>query len=411
MRISTANVYDKTVDTLQRRQLELGDAQDRLSSGKRVMKASDDPAAAARAERALATELRSATSQRSAEASRVLVSQTESALGDAHELLQQAREAMLAAGNATYTGAERAIQADKIQGLRDALFAVANRSDGSGSYLFGGQGSNQPPFIDNPAPTGVQFRGIAGQTQTDADTSLPLSTDGAATWLTSRTGNGVFVTRSASNNVTNLPVTGAVIDAGSVNDPSSLFPVPDTGYRVRFTSATDYTIESFPLATPNAATTQSSGTYVNGGAIEFNGMSFSISGAPVAGDQFEVTPSTPTLNVFAVLDSAVANLKLPNRTGSQISQATNDSLRDIDASMGTLRSARSVAGEVLNRIDTTVDRLATQKLDAQTERSNAEDLDLVDAISAFQSKQTGYDAALKSYSLVQKLSLFQYLNP
>ena len=238
MRISTANQYDSTVDNLQRRQVGLSEAQDRLSSGKRVLRASDDPAAAARAERALVTELRSTTSQRSAEASRVLVTQTESALGDAQELLQQVREAMVAGGNAGYTDAERSIQADKIKGLRDALLALANRSDGSGSYLFGGQGSNQPPFIDSPAPSGVQFSGVAGQTMTDADTSMPLSFDGPAAWLTARSGNGVFVTRSADNSITGNPVAGAVIDAGSVNDPSALFPVADTGYRVRFTSPT-----------------------------------------------------------------------------------------------------------------------------------------------------------------------------
>lgn len=411
MRISTANQYDSTIDNIQRRQIGLSEAQDRLSSGKRVLRASDDPAAAARAERALATELRSSTSQRSAEASRVLVSQTESALGDAYELLQQAREAVVGAGNASYTDAERAIQADKIKGLRDALLAVANRSDGSGSYLFGGQGSNQPPFVDSPAPAGVQFSGIAGQTLTDADTALPLTFDGAGAWLTARTGNGVFVTQSAGNSITGQPVSGAVIDTGSVNDPSALFPVADTGYRVRFTSATAYDIESFPLATPNVVTPVSSGTYMDGRSIDLNGMSFAISGAPVNGDQFELTPSTPSLSVFDVLDNAVANLKQGGRTGAQIAQATSDNLRDIDASMGTLRSARSSAGEVLNRIETVFNRLADQKLNAQTERTNAEDLDLVDAISDFKNKETGYDAALKSYSLVQKLSLFQYLNP
>jgi len=56
------------------------------------------------------------------------------------------------------------------------------------------------------------------------------------------------------------------------------------------------------------------------------------------------------------------------------------------------------------------DRLDAQKLQGQTERSNAEDLDMVQAISDFQNKQSGYDAALKSYSMVQRLSLFQYLN-
>ena len=41
--------------------------------------------------------------------------------------------------------------------------------------------------------------------------------------------------------------------------------------------------------------------------------------------------------------------------------------------------------------------------------ANAEDLDMVEAISKFQSQQTGYDTALKSYAMVQKLSLFQYI--
>ncbi len=409
MRITTASSYATTINNLQLRQQDLSDAQTRLSSGKRVLKASDDPAAAARAERALAAESRSDASQRSVEASKVLVGQTESALGDANELLSQAREALVAAGNASYTDAERAIQANKIQGLRDQLLQVANRSDGAGSYLFGGQGSNQPPFVDTPG--GVVFRGISGQTLTDADTALPLSSDGQAAWLSSRTGNGVFVTRAASNNVTNQPVKGAWIDPGSVNDPSQLFPVADTGYRIRFTSATDYTVESFPLATPNIATTESTGTFSSRRAIDLHGTSVNIAGAPVAGDQFEITPSKPTLSVFAALDQAVATLKQSGLTGAQRAQGTSDTLRDVDANLVTLSTARSVAGDVLNRIDGVASRLSDQKLDAQAQRSNAEDLDLVHALSDFQNKQNGYDAALKSYSAVQKLSLFQYVNP
>lgn len=46
---------------------------------------------------------------------------------------------------------------------------------------------------------------------------------------------------------------------------------------------------------------------------------------------------------------------------------------------------------------------------AETERSTAEDLDMVQAISDFQNRQTGYDAALKAYSLVQRMSLFNYI--
>jgi flagellar hook-associated protein 3 FlgL len=35
---------------------------------------------------------------------------------------------------------------------------------------------------------------------------------------------------------------------------------------------------------------------------------------------------------------------------------------------------------------------------------------MVQAVADFQNKQSGYDAALKSYSMVQKLSLFQYIS-
>ena len=67
------------------------------------------------------------------------------------------------------------------------------------------------------------------------------------------------------------------------------------------------------------------------------------------------------------------------------------------------------AGESLNRIDGLEQRVLQARLDAQTEQSEAEDLDLLAAISEFQNRQTGYDAALKSYSIVQRMSLFEYL--
>ena len=34
---------------------------------------------------------------------------------------------------------------------------------------------------------------------------------------------------------------------------------------------------------------------------------------------------------------------------------------------------------------------------------------MLQAISDFQNRQTGYDAALKTYSIIQKMSLFDYL--
>jgi flagellar hook-associated protein 3 FlgL len=150
--------------------------------------------------------------------------------------------------------------------------------------------------------------------------------------------------------------------------------------------------------------------YVSGQAITVDGMTTTVSGTPATGDRFLIAPSAPTLGVFAVLDGAGAALKTTGRSVSQIAQANGDALRDVDAVLGHLQSARSAAGQVLSRIDSETDRLDSQKLASTTERSNAEDVDMVHAISEFQNKQSGYDAALKSYAMVQRLSLFQYVN-
>ena len=397
MRISTANAYDAGISTLTSRGADLSAAQAQLASQLRVSKPSDDPAAAARAEYALAGIQRSDTSQRAVDASQIAMSQTETAMGDAGDLLQTAREALVAAGNASYTDAERKTVADQLQSIRDQLLQVANRSDGAGSYLFGGQGATQQPFVD--APGGVRFVATPGQSSTASSTALPLSVDGSASWLSARTGNGVFVTSAGAG------VTGAQIDNGRVSDPSAL---TGADYSVQFSVASGVT--TYAVLKNGAPTAVTNAPYVSGPTIALDGMSFGISGTPANGDSFQIVPSTPTLSVFDTLDKAIADLSTPGRTGTQVAQANSDSLRNIDSVMSTMQGARSLAGAELNRIDSETDRIATQKLGSQTVRTNAVSLDMVEAISTVQNMQTGYDAALKSYSMVQRLSLFDYLS-
>jgi flagellar hook-associated protein 3 FlgL len=301
MRISTAHSFDAGIDQLQRRQSALVEVQEQLTSGKRVSKASDDPTAAARAERAMVSIARSEADQRAIDASRNALTLGEAALGDANELLQRARELMVASGNATYGDRERAGLAQQLSGIRAQLLTIANRDDGAGSYLFAGQGSSGAPFVDDVG--GVRFAGVPGELGNAAREPLPLSVDGEAAWL--------------------------------------------------------------------------------GGA---------------AG------------GVFATLDRAITDLQTPGRSNAQIAATTAQGLADIDGALGALQSLRSRVGEFLERADMIEGRVADGKLAAQTERSAAEDLDMVQAIAEFQSQQTGYDAALKTYASVQRMSLFQYLN-
>lgn len=307
MRISTAFAFENTVATLQRRQSALVEGQEQMTSGKRVRKPSDDPAAAAQAERALAQVTRSLSLQRALDTSRQAMELTESALGAAGEVLQQVREQVVAAGNGTYSDAERRSIAVVLRGMRDELFSIANRSDGAGRYLFGGQGSDEPPFQD--APGGVSYNAANGQARAAPGEAAPLTIDGQLAWL-------------------------------QAADP----------------------------ANPGA-----------------------------------------TLSLFDVLDRVVTELGTPGMTKAQVGAAVSAGLRDIDAGAENLGAWRSRSGESLNRIAGMSERLSQTTLDAQRARSDAEDLDMLQAISDFQNRQTGYDAALKTYSIVQKMSLFDHI--
>ncbi|MDP4299145.1 flagellar hook-associated protein FlgL [Leptothrix discophora] len=406
MRISTAQTYETTVNSLQRRQQELSRSQSQMTSGKRIDRASDDPTAAARAERALIEQSRGETTLRVADASRNAMQLSESALGDATNLLQSARETLVAAGNGAYQPTERRALALQLREVRMQLLNVANQQDGNGGYLFGGQGVKTAPFLD--AVGGVAFASTGGQIDGSTSERLPLSVDGEQVWLHARSGNGVFETAASTGN------TGSAwVDGGQVTDPSAL-PAGDVAllFGTDASGATTYSVvdpASGSVLNDASGTPMSGLPFASGKSIEVMGMALKVTGQPAPGDQFTMKQATPDLSVFDALDNALSVLEDPLASRGAVSQAVSNGLRDMDQALSNFQSARSTAGETLNRIDGLTDRTNARILSAKTTRSDAEDLDMVQAVSDFTNKQTSYQAALQSYSMVQKLSLFNYI--
>lgn len=394
MRIATAHAYDQTIARLSERQRDLVQTQSHISSNKQILRASDDPVNAARAERAMATIARSEAGLRSVDASRNAMTQAESALGDAGELLQRVRELLVASGDAAYGDSQRQALAGQIRDLRAQLLTVANRGDGAGGYLFAGQGSGAPPFVD--AAGGVAYTGTPGSAM--AGPGLPMTLDGAATWLTAPTGNGVFETRVG------ISTGSAWIDGGRVVDPAAL---TGSDYSITFNVVAGVT--TYSVLENGLPTALVDVPYVDGQAIEFDGLSVAVKGAPAAGDRFDIVPSSATLSVFDLLDQAALDLATPMRSDGQIHQSTATHLRDIDSVLTRMSMVRAGTGEALTAIDAAQGRLDESAFLGEVERSAAEDLDVVAALSGLQNQQTAYETALQAYASVQRLSLFDYI--
>ena len=396
MRIATANTYDNALEQLYKRQSDLSTQQERVSTGQRVNRPSDDPAAAAQAERVMTRLNRIDVDQRALESQRAALTTAESALGEATALVQGARDLAISAVNGGYSARDRSTVANQIANLRDQLFALANRTDTNSVALFGGLGSSGAPFADTTP--GVSFQATAGQRAATA-TALPGAMDGQAIWMDVPTGNGVFkVSLGAANSGT------AWTDAGSVITPSA-----QTGdnYSLNFSVVNGVTTYDVVDST-TAATVAAAQPYVDGAPIQFDGLSVIVHGAPANGDSVAVTPSVQT-NIFKVLDDAIANIG--NAAGdNKLAQSVTLALVEIDASLERLQSARSQAGDWLNRADSITTTQSAKSLSLESDRSRAVDLDMAKGISDFNKFQTGYQAALQSYAQIQKLSLFNFIN-
>jgi|UniRef100_UPI0035B19484 flagellar hook-associated protein 3 FlgL len=437
MRLGTANTYDRTLATLTTRQTQLSELQEKLSAGKKVIRASDDPTGAAQAERAMTRSRRVDVEVRALNLQRNSLAVAEGTLGNSMELLQNIRQLMIAAGDAGYSPSDRAAIAQEIKGMRDQLFGYANKLDSNGVPLFSGLGSAPQPFID--VVTGVVFSGIGGTRSGDA-VSVPATMDGEATWMNVPTGNGVFDLKLGTADLATAPTgidalraallppksalnatntgevwtgIGRVVNPGALTGQSYMLTFNVTPHPIQPNLPPTITYDVYrydPVADPTGAAAVavlSDQPYVDGQDISFDGITVVAQGKPADGDAVTITPSVRS-DVFAVLDQAIASVDgAPN--GNELAHALAISLAQIDSALERISTSRSQAGELLRRADNIESTQGEKTIQLAGDRSRAEDMDMIQGISEFQLKQTGYQAALQSYAQIQRLSLFNYL--
>jgi flagellar hook-associated protein 3 FlgL len=302
MRIATGYAQKSALDGITDRQAALIKSQEQLSSGKRVNRPSDDPAAAAEAEKVRSRQARMDAEKRAVGYAQQQLSNADNTIGDATSLLQNARETLLRGANATNNTSDRFTLGANLSAIRDQLLAVANRSDGTGGFVFGGQGANSAPI----AADGTTYNAQPGTVQVGQDLSSPVSLDGRANFTASPTATG-------------------------------------------------------------------------------------------------------TESIFAQLDAAIAVFKDPTATAASAAAIAQSTLGGVDRSIDRLGVTRATVGERLNAIDTHLKDIENGTIDNASRISALVDVDFAAAISNMAQNQTTVEAALKSYSTISKMSLFNFL--
>ena len=416
-RLSSATGYDNALRNLTSRYATMSALQENMTSGKKILRSSDDPTGAGQAERANTRIDRIKTEQRALDTQVSAITQAESTLGNATDLLTQFRTLVVQAGNGANSPVERDTIAKQLVGIRDELLTLANKKDSNGMPLFNGLGSTSAPFETSangiaPDPD-YTYNGLSGQAAAGT-VAIPFTLDGRAAWMDVAQGNGVFnVSLGATNTGKAFTDIGVVTNASLMGTQGTNFTVNFTAPVAPATGATTYTVTNNTTSTTSAAQ-----TYTAGQSIVMGGISMVVRGVPGNGDTLNVNPNAASRpSIFDVLDRSIASMYAvgsttvgANSNDANFNQEQAISLAQIDTSLEKISASRGKAGDLLSRADRITSTQTDNTIQAKTDKSNAEDIDMIAAAADQSNQQTAYQAALKSYASIQKLSLFNYIS-
>ncbi|HJP97396.1 MAG TPA: flagellar hook-associated protein FlgL [Rhodanobacteraceae bacterium] len=394
MRISTSWMQQTAINEIMDRQSAMADTQAHISSGKRIINASDDPVGAAQVLDLQHVAAANQQYQRNIDSASSRLGLETSSLDQVTSILQSVRSLALQGTNATETASDRASIATQLRQLFSQLVQTANGTDAQGDSLFAGNATRTTPFVQGSGFS-VSYAGDDGQRMVAAAPGMQVATGdpGSNVFMDIPAGNGRFQVQAGASNTGSL-----VVGSNSVTDTSAY--VPGT-YTVTFAANGSW------QATDAANNVVGSGGYAGSSSITFGGMQIQLDGQPAAGDTLTVQ-SGATQDMFQSVGNLInAFENMPPGTAS--SNAVNRQIEGIDQSLQRVLDVQARAGARINTLSQQKTLEGDLDVQYQGQISNLQNVDMASAIGQLNLQQVALQAAQQTYIKVQGMSLFDFL--
>ncbi len=411
MRISTHQLQQVAINAMQEQQKKLSAVQQKVATGKKNLKPSDDPVAAAKVVNLKDTLETNEQYLDNINAARARLTLEEGILSKATDLLQRVRELAVMANNDSQTNESRAFIAEEVDQLLNELLGLANSTDSSGEFLFAGAKSRFKPFTRNEFGE-FDYHGDDGQRflQIGPRRSIATGDNGTETFRSIRDGNGDFVVLdNPGNKGSGVADPGNVVGDYKMGTYALVFEkvLPEGEHVLEEDAYLSYKVvdDSGNEILPAGE------RYVSGNAITFADIAISIEGEPAEGDFFVVRPSL-NQDVFTTIKRLVDGLreaKSDSVSRAKLHNEVNRTLLGLDQALGNILEVRASVGARINALDGQEDINEAYMLQIREILSGVEDLDYAEAVSDLNLKLTGLEASQKAFTRVQNISLFNYI--
>lgn len=351
MRISTQQIYRTGLNGVLDTHAQVGETQEKITTGKRVLRPSDDPVAAVRIQQVGITVSSSEQYNENIGITTTKLAEEENLLDVTENILQRLREQVVQAENGALSPLDRIAIAAEIEERLDELFGVVNSRDAAGKFIFGGYNGDSAAFVEREGG-GYLYQGDGGQNQVQfsSNSFVNMNDSGKEVYGEIKMAQGGFVTQASPLNSSVPP---AAITAGQVTDQLAFEGEAGEQYALTFDiTGTTYTVtrvsDSAVIGDPNRP-------YTAGDDIEVNRKRFEIPPPPLAsqtalsfdslqGEDYQlvfnaetdVIPNGPNYSVYRKSD------------GTQVGQANELYTSNADINVNGMRfqvSGNPVAGD------------------------------------------------------------------
>lgn len=406
VRMSTRGMHDAAIAQMLAQQAGLAKTQQQLASGQRVSTPADDPVAATRILDLQRAQSQLAQHEQNAAYATNRLGMTEQALSDLGDLLQRMHTLAIQANGGVLDDASLGSIATELRTRAQELQDLANRRDPAGEYLFSGYSSSTQPFARQGG--NVSYEGDQGvrSLQVSASQRIADGLAGDKVFMGIAQGNGQFTVDSGTHQGSGS------VDVGSVVDAAAWQAAPQPRqYTLRFDAADHWQLLDTDGDPVLADGDPVAGSYRSGESIEFFGIRLTVSGAPAAGDTFEVAPAGRE-SLFQTVDKLIGALDAGSAdpaARAQFNTAINQALAQLTTGLDHVVNLRAEVGVRLSAIENAADARADLQYELSGSLSQLQDLDYAEAISRMNQQMAGLQAAQAAYGRISRLSLFDYL--
>ena len=427
MQVSTKLLNQQQVRHFSKINEKIADTQERVSTGKSILRASDDPVAAVNLSVAKEQSLILEQFQRNIDAAETKLNLTDTTLQQAVNVLTRFSELITMARNGALNEEGHLAISTEMKQLKEVLLGLANTTDANGQGIFGGYNGVDRPFEMKTDGT-VEYLGNRGQNSLQISENMTVSTniDGGSAFMRIDTDGG----RRNLFDIVDLTV-------NAVETASAFSPKANANWYADVYFELPSRMEEWSLDLTGSLGSRTITASINEGGLQnlvdaINAVSADTGTTAVLGPDGKRIALQDDMNgnitieniqiegIDAALDQVTSYLEFTGRDAAGNATTKTMKMTDEDqlvsASIGNVQKAidnlslqRAYVGGQLSKVATQTDVIGSRKLAVEKDVSRLGDADLAALITELQSQLTNLNAAQAAFAKIGQQSLFDYI--